>query len=347
MEPKVDGLVLELPEAPATVIPYDHIAVAAGGFDEDHLVLVWRAGESDRRVYLKDAAVLRSLESSAPAALAAQLRRATRRIAERPRSLRRRVGIGAFVLLLAAGGLWWSSDALLRAAVAHIPHDWERQLGEAAKQEILTGQRLLTEGPAVEAVQTITERLVGQAPANPYRFTVIVVRSDVVNAVALPGGTIVVYTGLLKQAGTPEEVAGVLAHEVSHVLLRHGLEGLVQSLGLVAALMVVTGNREGFVGAVERLGIELATLKFSREKETEADLEGLQLLHRAALPTDGMVTFFERLASAEGPRVAWLSTHPLSRDRADRLKRAAAALAPQEPVPLPFEWSAVKGSLSP
>nr|MBI3612912.1 M48 family metallopeptidase [Nitrospirota bacterium] len=109
-------------------------------------------------------------------------------------------------------------------AVNRIPTEWEQPIGEAARSQFLAGQTVVKEGPAVAALQEITKRLADAASGNPYKFEVTVVRSDIVNAFALPGGYVVVFTGLLKKAESPEEVAGVLAHELNHVLLRHGLE---------------------------------------------------------------------------------------------------------------------------
>ncbi|HTK88481.1 MAG TPA: M48 family metallopeptidase, partial [Nitrospiraceae bacterium] len=146
-------------------------------------------------------------------------------------------------------------------------------------------------------------------------------------------------------ADSPEEVAGVLAHELSHVIMRHGLEGMVQSAGLMTVVMVVLGNQQGLIGALERLGLQITTLKFSRKKETEADLHGLQLLHQAHISPDGMIAFFERLAKNEGTPMALLSTHPMSAERAARLSGEASSLPMTSPAPFAFDWTAVKASL--
>ena len=87
--------------------------------------------------------------------------------------------------------------------------------------------------------------LVPQIPNNPYKFEVTVVKSDVVNAFALPGGYVVVFTGLMKKAETGEEVAGVLGHELNHVLQRHGMERIVKNLGLIAVVSIILGDQQG------------------------------------------------------------------------------------------------------
>lgn len=218
-------------------------------------------------------------------------------------------------------------------------------MGESARQQVLMGQRVITEGPAVAAVENVTRRLTEPLHDSPYRFDVTVVRNETVNAMALPGGWVIVYTGLLKQADSPEEVAGVLAHELSHVVLRHGMESMVQSAGLMTMVMVVLGNQQGAIGALERLGIQITSLTFSREKETAADLHGLHLLDEAHISPAGLIAFFERLAKNERTPIALLSTHPMSAERAARLNREASSLPRTSPAPLDVDWAAVKASL--
>jgi predicted Zn-dependent protease len=230
-------------------------------------------------------------------------------------------------------------------AVSRIPVEWERPIGEAARRQFLAGQQVVKEGPAVAAVQEITQRLAGQLPNNPYKFEITVVRNDVVNAFALPGGSVLVFTGLLKKAESPDEVAGVLGHELNHVLLRHGLERIVKTLGIVAVVTIVVGDQQGLVGLAKQLGIELVTLKFGREQETEADLQGLRLLHQAKISTDGMIRFFERLSESDKLQVEMLSTHPMSAARAERLKAEAASLPKGDTEPFTFDWQVVQAGL--
>ncbi|TAJ29905.1 MAG: M48 family metallopeptidase [Nitrospirae bacterium] len=339
------GLRVELPDLPAEAISFTGLSVTAGGFDQDQLVVKWTHGGVERTAYLKDPAVITAFRQAAPPDLMPHLERTAAHV-RRARSGRRTllaVAVGSVIGLLLI--LWLGSDALVRMAVTHIPVEWERSIGDATRGQFLAGQQVVKEGPAVAAVQEITQRLAEQIPNNPYTFEVTVVRSDVVNAFALPGGYVIVFTGLLKKADSPDEVAGVLSHELNHVVLRHGLERIVKTLGIVAVVTIFVGNQEGLVGLAKQLGIELATLKFGREQEMEADLQGLRLLHRAKIASDGMIHFFERLSESDKLQVELLSTHPMSAARAERLKAAAATLPKQEPVPFGFEWKAVQAGL--
>lgn len=328
-------------------VPFSLLSVEAGGFDHDQLVVKWEQAGVGRTLYIREASVIASFRRAAPPELAAQMER-TAHVVRRVRSTRRTVLLAtAGVALACLLGLWLGMDALVEEAVNRIPPEWEKQLGDAAMQEALAGQVIIKEGPVVDAVQAITTRLTEQIPNNPYRFTVTVVRSPAVNAFALPGGSIVVFTGLIKEATSPEEVAGVLGHEINHVLQRHGLERIVKTLGIMAIAAIVLGDQQGLIGLARQLGVEIVTLKFNRDQETEADTTGLRLLHRARVDPAGMIAFFERLAQSEKERqrVELLSTHPMSAARADRLKAELKALPKFLPEPVAVDWERIRASL--
>jgi predicted Zn-dependent protease len=270
-------------------------------------------------------------------------------VAKRVRQVRHRRrlvwGLVGGVILATVLGLWFGADLLVELAVNRIPVEWEQKLGESAYRDFLTHQEVMKEGPAVTALGEMTQRLIEQIPNSPYKFDVTVVKSDVVNAFALPGGYVVVFTGLMKKAESGEEVAGVLSHELNHVLQRHGLERVVKNLGLLTAVAIVFGDQQGLVGIMKQLGVELFTLKFGREQETEADLTGLQLLQRAKIDPSGMIRFFQRLSEKDQGRMEWLSTHPMSTARAERLKAELASLPKRTPEPFTFDWKKIQESL--
>ena len=326
-------------------VPFSSLMVSAGGIDHDHLVVKWMADGAERTLYLKEPGLIRAFRQAAPPELTKPLEHTAEQV-RRVRHTRRTAllvtgGVLAGLLL----ALWFGSDSLVEMAVARIPVEWEQKLGAQAVRDFLTGQTVVKDGAAVAAVQEITQRLASHASNNPYTFQVSVVKSDVVNAFALPGGYVVVFTGLLAKAESPEEVAGVLGHELNHVLQRHGLERIVKTVGLLAVVTILVGDQQGLIGLAKELGIELVTMKFSREQETEADVTAVRLLHRAKIAPDGMIQFFERLAQSEQGRIELLSTHPMSAARAERLKAEVAALPRQAPEPFGFDWKTVQDSL--
>ena len=326
-------------------VPFGVITVSAGGLDHDQLVLKWGTASDAHTLYLKDPALIRSFRAAAPPLL-------TKPLEETAAQVRRARGRQRMVwgmVLAVVGGLalfaWLGMDLLVDLAVDRIPVEWEQKLGQAAYQDFITHQTVIKEGPAVAAVHEIMQRLTEKIRDNPYRFEISVVKSDVVNAFALPGGYIVVFTGLMHKAESGEEVAGVLGHELNHVLQRHALERIVKQLGIVAVLSIIVGDQQGLAGLMKQISVELLSLKFGRAQETEADLTGVVLLHQARIDPAGMVAFFERLSAKDEGRVEWLSTHPMSAGRAERLKVEIAMLPKTPSEPFTFQWKTVQESL--
>lgn len=250
--------------------------------------------------------------------------------------------LGLAILFVSA---WWSCTRLVPEVAAEaIPVAAEMRLGRVLAEGFLAGERRIERGPAHDAVQRIVARLAAVADNPGYTFTAHVVDDPRVNALALPGGQIVVFTGLLAAAGAADEVAGVLAHEMQHVLHRHGLRQLVRRLGGAAVIAMATGGSDlaGLAGRAD----ELVQLSYGREQESEADRDGLVLLHRAGLPPAAMGSFFERLQrQSPGDLPEFLSTHPDTARRITELRRAAAALPPAAPEPLDIDWERVRASL--
>lgn len=332
-------------ESRSESVRFSDLTVSAGGLDHNQLVATWAGPAGQRTLYLKSPDVIRAFRQAAPDHLTQPLERAAEQVRQVRQRHRMVWAIVGGMLLASVLGLWFESDLLVELAVDRIPVEWERKLGESAYQDFLARQEVMKEGPAVVAVNEMTHRLTGQIPDNPYTFELTVVKSDVVNAFALPGGYIVVFTGLMKKAEKADEVAGVLAHELNHVMQRHGLERIVKQLGFVAVVSILLGDQQGLGGVMKQLGTELMTLKFGRAQETEADLTGLQLLHRAKINPNGMITFFQRLAEKDDGRVEWFATHPMSSARAERLKAELTDLPKQTPEPFTFDWTKVRTSL--
>ncbi len=349
-----EGLVLTFSDQqnqPTTqTMPFSRLSLEVGGFDHDQLVVKWTQQDgASRTLYIKDAAAIASFRHAAPQELLAHFDRAATSVRQ-TRATRRTVLLAVAGLLVALGaGAWFGSDALVTKAVSLIPPEWEKQIGESAMHDVLAREEVVREGPVVDAVKEMTTRLTEQIVNSPYQFTVTVVKSPVVNAFALPGGSVVVFTGLIKEAKSPEEVAGVLGHELNHVLQRHGMERIVKTLGVMAVAAIIFGDQQGLIGLAKQLGVEIITLKYNRDQETEADLTGLRLLHKARVDPAGMIAFFERLAQSneEKDRVELLSTHPMSAARAARIKAELATLPKFMPEPFAFDWEAVQVSLKP
>jgi predicted Zn-dependent protease len=215
-------------------------------------------------------------------------------------------------------------------------------LAEATHRQLLASGLVVRDGAAREAVQRIGDRLLTAAPPHPFRFRFEVLQDPTVNAFAVPGGLVVVHAGLVADARMPDELAGVLAHEITHVLERHSLRQLLFQLGLRTSLGLLLGLPDGVADAVGTAAANLGGLQFSRDQEREADGGAVELLARARLPAAGLESFFERLARQEGRGLAIVSTHPPSAERAAALRRLLVERGTWPTDPLALDWERVR-----
>jgi len=174
---------------------------------------------------------------------------------------------------------------------------------------------------ASSKLQAIVDRISSHLNKPPYPFSVQVICDPTVNALALPGGRILVLSGLLKMIGSENELAMVLAHEMGHYQHRDHLRGLGRAL-VFLFLTTLLSDLEGSVSQIfEKTGL-LASLRFNQRQETEADNLGLELVQKTYGHVGGATTFFKTLAieQPEGPFGAWFSSHPASENRAQNLE---------------------------
>lgn len=322
-------------------IPMSGIGVTLGGFNHDQLFLFWHQEEGRHAISPADANALAQLVATAPAPLAGLLQGARKDASRKQRRSRFGLGLlGLFLLLplLLLGVLVWQSHAIAGWAAGHISIENERKLGELAFKQATAGLKLREGGVDAAAIQEIGARL---TKGSKYAYKWYVAEDPAINAFAVPGGYVVVNTGLIQAADSAEEVAGVLAHEVQHIELRHTLKNMAHSLGLRVALSLFLGD----VGssALGDMAARLSELRFSRELESESDRLGLLALKRAGIAPLGMVSFFDKLGRQEGAAPpALLSTHPASRERMQTLQAMIAEQGKWPAQPLPYDWNAVK-----
>jgi len=276
----------------------------------------------------------------------------------RKRKIAGQLGIWVFLgicLVVLIGG-WFAIIYGARAVVVHVPFTVDEQIGEAVYEQALdevaemTGQNHveLIEDDAVRLpLQQMVDDLAAHSRMPSVDFQVLVCDTDIPNAVALPGGRIIVFRGLIDLVETPEELLAVLAHEMSHVTLRHHLRTIGQSIGVVVAVEILVGD----VGGLVALGAEsmqsVALMRNSREHEHEADLEGARMLHRAGMDPEHVVTMLESLPDAHGPdALAWLSSHPQIEERVQAIRKLVAELPPRKYSRLKFDLDALRDALA-
>ena len=195
------------------------------------------------------------------------------------------------------------------------------------------GSVLPPDHPASITVKSIGERLCRDIPKDlipaeniPSSFTFTVVKNDTPNAFALPPNHCVVFTGLFKFARTEDELAAIIAHEISHVICRHSGEKLTDfGLGSVMGASIdlfLGGGFGGLIGAARRIGWDLPN---SRTMETEADFVGIHLLNAACFDVAKAPEVFKRMenemSSEGGSLPSFMSTHPTYDDRVKKLEK--------------------------
>ena len=242
-------------------------------------------------------------------------------------------------------GLWQGAAAcavvavLVVVALAHmpavaarlLPREVERQIGSAMVGDF--GNRTCRAPAGSAALDRLVVRLGPDARIADIR----IVNVGIVNAVTLPGGHVLVFDQLVQQAASPDEVAGVIAHELGHVDHRDVLAALIRQLGLSVVLGGLGGDVGGWVNTLLAAG-------YSRQAEGAADGYAVDMLANARISATGAANFFARLAKNEmvvkrATRIAvYMSTHPMSDERRRRFAARAALQKDTTPALSPSEW---------
>jgi len=245
---------------------------------------------------------------------------------------------GLAVLTLSASAFAFTAAP---AAYAHDPKpgfnvfsaDQEVQLGQQAAADAERQLPMLNDRSVTSYVNNIVGRLARVAPHRDYPYQAKVVNSSDINAFALPGGFIYVHRGLIQAARTEGELAGVLAHEMAHVALRHGTaqvsKAYAAQLGIGALGQILGGGRQNSQvwNAVGNIGLSTLFLKFSRNAEDEADSVGARMMAEAGYNPVEMANFFDLLQAQQRRNPSsveqFFSSHPAPANRSQHIRSEA------------------------
>lgn len=231
------------------------------------------------------------------------------------------------------------------------------ELGREAAAEVQKQVPLLNDQTTENYIERLGARLVENIPAEfqhrEFRYTFDAVNLREINAFALPGGPMFAYRGMIEKAGSEGEIAGVLAHEISHVALRHGTAQASKAqkyqIGQVgsAILGAIIGGRTGsVVSQVGQFGFGAAFLRFSREYEKQADILGAQIMARAGYDPRAMASMFQTIEKESGPSgPEWMSNHPNPGNRSEYITREAQSLRVSNPVTVTRDFQNVQSRL--
>jgi beta-barrel assembly-enhancing protease len=297
------------------------------------LEFAWDGARGPSAVHVYDPAAIRRLRSDA--ALTGMPQLAVLHAGERRRRVGRIVGwslVAFFVLLplLLLVLLFSQSDRIAGVIAERIPVQKEQQFGRRVFESMRDSLKLQDSGTDAALVSSLGKRLTA---GSRFDYEFHVAEDPTLNAFAMPGGVIVVHTGLIRATRRPEELAGVLAHEVQHVEQRHSLKAAIKQTGLRGLWAAFTGDLGGTLAG--QAALELGALRFSRDAEREADVRGFETLVQQDIDPAGMVDLFGTMATESGASPpAWLSTHPASEARQESLRAMQKALGDRRFPPL-------------
>ena len=212
-------------------------------------------------------------------------------------------------------------------------------LGQKAVQQVYKQMPVLPDSsPVTQYIQQLGQKLAAQVPGYKWPFNFHVANVADINAFALPGGAIFVNMGTIQAAETEAQLAGVMAHELSHVVLQHSVcnavkqqrVGILAGIGQIAAGAVLGGAAGQLAGEGIGMTAGLGFLKMSRGAERQADLEGVGILYDAGYDPHGMSQFFETIQARYGKGGAqFMSDHPNPGDRTGYVDREVATFVPR------------------
>ena len=220
--------------------------------------------------------------------------------------------------------LYLALPKMLKVAAGWVPAETQQRIGAQTVDQIASlialgndGKTFCTNEAGVAALQDLTKKLSQHAP-RAISVNSRILNAGGANAFAAPGGHVVLFRGLVETANSPDVIAGVLAHEIGHVALRHPTQLALRRIGLQALMTLMFGGDRTLPG----IGKQLLELSYSRDAEREADEIGLELMHAAGFSTSRLAALFEELAKQQdrgGTLLSYLSTHPLSEERVARI----------------------------
>jgi hypothetical protein len=214
----------------------------------------------------------------------------------------------------------------------------EIKLGRSYADEIEKNTRLITDPVVVEYVNRIGQNIVKNSDCK-VPFTIKVIDSDEINAMALPGGFFYVNSGLILNADEESELAGVMAHEIAHVCAHHAMRQMTRAnmtqIGMIPAMIFIGGWTGYGIYEGSQFAIPVTFLKFSREFEAQADYLGVQYMYRAGYDPQAFITFFEKVQALEKRKPGLVSKafsdHPQTPDRIEHSQEEIAHILPARP----------------
>ncbi|HKU05221.1 MAG TPA: M48 family metallopeptidase [Bradyrhizobium sp.] len=225
-----------------------------------------------------------------------------------------------------------------------VPESFERRFGDVAEKQVklVFGEKVCNASPAGQAAFEKLVTTLRSAAGLDTSVQSAVVSSEIPNALALPGGKIIVFDSLIAKANNPDEIAGVIAHELGHLKHRDNMRGLIYNGGTSFLIGLLFGDITGS-SAIIFASRTLVTSSHSREQETAADTFSIEMMQKLGRPPKAMGELMLRVTGKEGGKgLSIISTHPLTEDRLARMSKEDQS-EKGAPLLTDAEWQALKG----
>lgn len=341
IEPRAELLRITLEDGRVLDWLYGEVQRTQGAYDGEQVRLE-HGTDPTTALVITDQRFLTALRTQAPQLVSA-MHDPTKR------SLRLKLTIVAAVLTIVITGVIyrWGIPGLASLVTPHVPTTWEQQVGREVVEQLAPEKDRCTDPYRRQIIESMVTKLIATVPNNPYgTIHFHIVDEPIVNAFAAPGGYVVVFRGLLEKTETPEQLAGILAHELQHIFKRHTTRAILEHTSTSLLIAAVSGDFAGAATVALDSARTLGALRYSRVHETEADTEGLKMLLTAGIDPKGMIEFFKIMDKGNPDDVGlwrYLSTHPSHEDRIQTLTHLAGSSVGQGQSLLPgLEWSAIR-----
>lgn len=327
-------------------IDYNYLRITAGGSGNRYLFFKDSRQETIS-IYTSDKSVLRNEFITSSPQLYGDIIQSKKKL---NKLLVGSLTLVAFIVLFLVG-LYFLKDTLVKGLASQVPVEWEEKAGDKMISSMSLQYNFIKNDSLKNVLLSVASPLFMQVEKQGFKIDLYFVNDPTINAFALPGGKVVVQTGLLENAKTWEEVMGVLGHELAHITQRHHIRGVINNVGIFAILSATLGDVSALAGTFASIGGDLASLSNSRAFEHEADETGWDYLVNAGMNPNGLISFLETLEEENKTELdstinasvdlSFLSTHPNTQNRIEILKQKEMELK-QAFVPLPNNYNAFK-----
>ncbi len=334
-----DALIIRLGGEAAHAWSYDGLQ-SSHPVHPDEIVLIGHGDFPGERLQVNPVT-----DGHPPGEFARELIRRAPQLSRRAASWRLFVPMAAATLALVLAGLWlWFTDYSLAQSMARwIPEGVRDQMGRQVVAQLAPAGKICHSEAGDAALAAMAGRL-NTDNANG-RFNIQVARLKVINAFAAPGRNIIISDKLIEFAKSPDEVAGVLAHEMGHGIETHPEAGIIRALGISTAISILMG---GASDSFASIGATLLQMNYSRKAEREADAHALRLLRGARIAPGPLAGFFKRIDKKINDKAGGfsrtvmriLSTHPATGDRVRMIRQTGSW--DTEPALSEDEWQALR-----